>query len=81
MIKDETHMLHFFNFVWGQIHGQQQDEDSSHLKVFRLLKFKMKLGYECWRRECSLQDLVSQAIVQTIEETRALSIASLQRHM
>lgn len=51
------------------------------MNVFTCLKFKMKLGFECWRRGCKLQDLVKQAILKTIDETRVLAIANLQKHL
>ena len=41
----------------------------------------MKLGYECWRRECKLAELVKQAISKTIDESRALAIYNLQKHV
>lgn len=80
VIKDETHMFHFFNYVYGHIY-HLQDEKSEYMRVFRWIKFKMKLGFECWRRQCKLQDLIKQAIMQTIDESRALAIANLQKHL
>jgi len=41
----------------------------------------MKLGYECWRRRCTLSELVKYAIERTIEEAEALAIANLQKYL
>ena len=49
--------------------------------VFFKLKFKMKLGFECFRQGCQLQDLVVDAIAKTIEEKRALAIDYAQKFM
>ena len=48
------------------------------MTIFRKLKFKMKLGYECWKRGCELQKLILDAIQKTLDESLDLATAKLQ---
>ena len=41
----------------------------------------MKLGYECWKRNCKLEDLIKAAISKTIDESRILSLYNLQKQV
>ena len=52
-------MKAFFHVAWRAVYGQK---DSEFMDVYRKLKFKMKLGYECWKRGCELQKLILDAI-------------------
>lgn len=47
------------------------------MALFMKLKFKSKLGYECWRRGVKLRALVNHAVKVTLEETRELSQVQL----
>ena len=76
VIQDEDNLAAFFNYVWYTIY---QQDDSKFMTVFRLLKFKMKIGYECWKRNCKLEELIKSAISKTIEESRILSLYNLQK--
>ena len=51
------------------------------MRLYRNLKFKMKLGYECWKQDCKLSHLVIDAINKTIQETQALAIVSVQKYL
>ena len=62
-------MTAFFHVVWRIVYKLK---DSDFMDIFRKLKFKMKLGYECWRRGCELQQLILDAIKKTLKETLAL---------
>ena len=46
----------------------------------RKLKFKMKLGYECLLRSCSLAKLWKLAIRKTLVENEAVAIIKLQKY-
>ena len=50
-IKDELHAIAFFHVAWRAVY---KVEDSEFMSVYRRLKFKMKLGYNCWKRGCEL---------------------------
>ena len=39
-------MAAFFHVIWKEAYRQL---DSEFMGVFAKLRFKMKLGYECWR--------------------------------
>lgn len=43
-----------------------QLKNSRFMRLYRNLKFKMKLGYECWKQDCKLSHLVIDAINKTI---------------
>ena len=74
--KDEELMalLH----VGGRFICKYQTE---YLSLIRKLRFKMKLSYECWKRDCVLTQLVKGAILKTIEEKEKLAVANLQKHI
>ena len=59
----------------------KKDETSEFFKMFRYLKFKMKLGYECWRRNCMMPELFREAIAQTIAEKEELAVDRLKRYI
>jgi len=48
IIKDDGHMMAFLNVIGRRVY---QQTDSEFIKVFRKMKFKMKLSYECWRQK------------------------------
>ena len=68
------HMAAFFNVAWRAVYHQS---DSEFMSIYRKLKFKMKLGYECWRQGCELQQLILNAIQKTLDEKLALASAKL----
>ena len=76
VIPDEKHLSALFHFSWATLYNQT---DSSFMQVFRQLKFKMKLAYECRVRKCGLNELIIDAISKTLDEQRVLSIANLQK--
>ena len=47
------------------------------MSVIQKMKFKMKLGFECWKRSCTLVELVLQSIDKTLNESQALAISNL----
>ena len=59
----------------------KKDESSEFFKLFRNLKFKMKLGYECWKRNCIFPELFREAIAQTIAEKEELAVDKLKRYI
>ena len=74
MVKDENDMMALIHVLGRQVYNQT---DSAFLSVYHKLKFKMKLGYECWKKDCELSWLVLAAIKKTIDETKALAIATV----
>ena len=68
----------FLEVMGRRIYSQT---DSKFLKVFRMMKLKMKLAYECWNQRLALQDIFSKAIEQTLEENQVLTIVAVQRQM
>ena len=52
--------------------------DVDHRRLYTKLKFKMKLGYECWQRQIDLKDLVFTAIKKTLVENYKVAIKELQ---
>ena len=41
----------------------------------------MKIGYECWRRDCKIQELLLDAIRITLKEKLDLSTAMVQKYI
>ena len=74
VILDEGHMSAFLN-VMGRLVEKQKD--SQFMSVIQKMKFKMKLGFECWKRSCTLVELVLQSIDKTLNESQALAISNL----
>ena len=72
------HMTAFFHVAWCAIYGL---DESQLMNTFHQLKFKMKLGYECWRRGCELPVLILEAINTTLNESMALSTYKLQKYV
>ena len=75
-IKDENNMYAFFHVAWRLVYHVN---DSIFMNIFRLIKIKMKMGYECWRRGCQLQELILDGIKKTLEESLAYSTAMVQK--
>lgn len=69
-------MAAFFHVAWRNIYKLK---DSNFMNIYRLLKFKMKLGYECWRRGCELPTLILEAIKKTLNESLALQTFKLKK--
>ena len=65
VIKDESHMMALLNVLGREFYDQT---DSSILRVYGMLKIKMKCGYECWRLNKTIKQLVQNAIKKTIIE-------------
>lgn len=78
VIKDEGHLAALFHYAWRKVYGQS---DSEFMGVFGKLKFKMKLGFECFRQGCQLHVLILDAISKTIDEKKALAIDTVQKFM
>ena len=76
-IADEQDLMAFY-YVIGRIILKQKD--NKFFNVFRKLKFKMKLGYECFERGFKLSTLFRKAIEKTLDESEALAISNLQKH-
>ena len=58
-------MMALLNVIGRRVYYQK---NSKFMSIYRNLKFKMKLGYECWKQDCKFSDLVVEAISKTIEE-------------
>ena len=65
VIKDERHMMALLHVLGRKFYGQT---DNSILRVYNMLRIKMKCGYECWRLNKSIKQLVQSAIKKTIIE-------------
>ena len=55
-----------FLHVFGRKYYRQKN--SRFLKAFGMLKFKMKLSYECWVQNLTIQRLMLQAVKKTVDE-------------
>ena len=44
-----------------------------------MLKFKMKLSYECWVQNLTIQRLMLQAVKKTVDEINVLSIHVMRK--
>ena len=49
------------------------------LKPFKMLKLKMKLSYQCWLNQVSIQDIWYNALKATLAQLRCLALYKLQR--
>ena len=78
VVKDDGDLMALLHYAGRTIFKQS---DNEVLAIFRKLKFKMKLGYECWRQRLQLHDLVKQAITKTLEEKKVCAVANLQKYM
>ena len=65
VIKDEGHMMAFLHYTSCKLYHQT---DSAFVSVFLKLRFKMKLGYECWRLRSQLSTIVVNGIQKTLNE-------------
>ena len=83
-IPDQADLMAFLHvmgrLIMSRVYGKSYDE-GQFLSKCKKLRFKMKLGYECCKRHCSLPDLIKQALRQTIEETIELSTANLHKYI
>ena len=52
-------------------------QDNAILKLYMQLKFKAKLGYECWRKRKSFKSLVLSAILKSVKELALISANNL----
>ena len=73
-VKNENDMMALIHVLGRHVYKQT---DSAFMGVYHKLRFKMKLGYECWKKNCELSKLVLGAIKKTIDETKALAIATV----
>jgi hypothetical protein len=65
VIKDEGHMMAFLHYTGRKLYHQT---DSAIVSVFLKLRFKMKLGYECWLLRSQPYTIVVNAIQKTLNE-------------
>ena len=49
-------------------HHVYKPEGSDFLRLYRRLKFKMKMSYEAWVQRVKLKDLVLRAIFKTLNQ-------------
>ena len=70
VVKDEANMMALLHVTGRQFYNQA---DSDFLRIFRMLKMKMKMGYECWHKGKDFKDLVLESIDKTIEEKLTLA--------
>lgn len=75
VVKNETDLMAALSVFLRLIYKQP---DCSQMKVFQLLKLKMKLSYQCYRRKTVFSHLILKAINKSVNEK--LKIASLDLH-
>ena len=52
--------------------------DATYRRLYNKLKFRMKLGYECWQKQIDIKDLFFTAIKKTLVENLKVAIKELQ---
>lgn len=78
VIKDQGHMMAFLNVLGRRLYRQTDD---AFLQVFKKLRFKMKLGYECWRTRSCIKKVVLRAIRRTVREKKVLATVGIQKFL
>ena len=66
-IDDPTPLMAFIHITYSKIRDLDESQDQ-FMKVFQMLKFKMKLSYSCWREKKDMVDHVLKSIKDSIEE-------------
>ena len=74
VVKDEANMMALLHVTGRQFYNQA---DGDFLRIFRMLKMKMKMGYECWQKGKDFKVLVLDSIEKTIEEKLTLASAQI----
>lgn len=65
VVKNEDQMLALLNVL---SHKYYEQVDGSMTRIFMKMRFRMKLSYEFWRRNCKLSELFYHAIDKTLSE-------------
>jgi len=60
-------------------HALFQPGLQSRLSYWKILRFKMILGYEAWHRHLKPKDFILQAILKTLIEKLTLAVAAVQQ--
>ena len=76
VVKDEANMMALLHVTGRQFYNQA---DGDFLRIFRFLKMKMKMGYECWLQGKDFKQLVIDSINKSIEEKLSLASAQIQK--
>ena len=58
-------MMALINVIYRQVN---KPSDNSFMKLYRQLKFKMKLAYEAWSREIAIGTLLHYAVLKTLQQ-------------
>ena len=66
-IDDPTPLMAFIHITYAKIRGLDESQNQ-FMKVFQMLKFKMKLSYSCWREKKDMSDHVLKSIKDSIDE-------------
>ena len=64
-IEDYKVMMALINVIYRQVN---KPSDNSFMKLYRQLKFKMKLAYEAWSREVAIGTLLHYAVLKTLQQ-------------
>ena len=79
VIKDVYNMMYLLHVLQHYKMQPPPPGQRGCLKPFKILKFKMKLAYECWLQQITLQDIWYTALRQTIFQLRKVALYKLQR--
>ena len=58
-----------------------QSQDIEFLYLYKMMKFKMKLAYECWIKKIRIGELIQRAIFKTIVDYQCLSAYHLKKFL
>ena len=68
-------LMHVLYHAWNP-HIQQYD---GCLRLTKILKIQMKIGYQCWRQKCKPHDVFYMAIQRTLSDMKTLAEFKLQK--
>ena len=63
VIRDEKNMLALLHFLHLQVYTP---ENVQFMRMYKMMKFKMKIYFECWKRKTSVSELFMLAILRTV---------------
>ena len=63
VIEDEENLMAFIHYLHVMLY---MPEDIRFMSTYRLIKIKMKIAYECWKRRVGQIELFTLAILRTL---------------
>ena len=62
-MRNTDDLLALIHVIHRRIYDQ---EGEAFLRIYKILKFKMKLAYESWVRSLKLSELIHRAVFRTV---------------